>query len=84
MYILLCLKHDDGKTAQAEVNHPLWAKAIETIYPKAKDMMSKPRYWHVAYPLVVTSLCVAPQDYFLKNWVSCFEAGLTKLKVRVL
>lgn len=44
-------------------------------------MMNKPRYWHVAYPLVVTSLCVAPHDYFLKNWMACFEAGLTKLKV---
>lgn len=45
-------------------------------------MMSKPRYWQVAYPLVITSLCVAPQDFFLKNWVLCFEASLPKLKVR--
>ncbi|KAI0076513.1 hypothetical protein K474DRAFT_1622759 [Panus rudis PR-1116 ss-1] len=69
-------------TAQAEVNHPEWAKAIELIYPKAKDMMSKPRYWHVAYPLAVTSLCVAPHEFFLKHWMSCFEAGLGKMKER--
>jgi hypothetical protein len=73
--------HRSTKTAQAEVNHPQWAKAIETIYPKAKDMMSKPRYWHVAYPLTITSLCVAPQQFFLRNWTTCFEAGLQKLKV---
>ncbi|TDL24591.1 hypothetical protein BD410DRAFT_896782 [Rickenella mellea] len=77
---LVHLLHPIGKTAQAEVNHPLWAKAIETIYPKARDMMSKPRYWHVAYPLVVTSLCVAPHEYFLRHWISCFEVGLSKLK----
>ncbi len=44
--------------------------------------MNKPRYWHVAYPLVVTTLCVAPHEYFLKHWQSCFEVGLAKLKVR--
>lgn len=54
---------------------------MEVIYPKARDMMAKPRYWHVAYPLAVTALCVAPQEYFLRNWVACFEAGLGKLKV---
>ncbi|KAI5120892.1 hypothetical protein M0805_002992 [Coniferiporia weirii] len=78
--VLQRLLHPIGKTAQAEVNHPMWAKAIEVIYPKARDMMNKPRYWQVAYPLVVTSLCVAPQEYFLKNWIACFEAGLSKLK----
>ncbi|KAJ7905688.1 cell morphogenesis N-terminal-domain-containing protein [Mycena olivaceomarginata] len=77
---LVKLLHPIGKTAQAETNNPQWAKAIEIIYPKAKEMMSKPRYWHVAFPLVITSLCVAPQTYFLKNWVPCFEAALSKVK----
>jgi hypothetical protein len=67
--------------AGGEVNDPQLAKAIKTIYPKVKDMVSKPRYWIVAYPLFVISLCVAPVDYFLHNWTACFEAGLSKLKV---
>ncbi|KIJ63137.1 hypothetical protein HYDPIDRAFT_113710 [Hydnomerulius pinastri MD-312] len=74
------LLHPIGKTAQAEVNHPQWEKAIEKIYPRAKEMMSKPRYWHVAYPLAVAALCVAPHQYFLKNWTACFEYGISKLK----
>ncbi|KAF9235809.1 cell morphogenesis N-terminal-domain-containing protein [Melanogaster broomeanus] len=74
------LLHPIGKTAQAEVNHPQWERAIEKIYPRAKEMMSKPRYWHVAYPLAVTALCVAPHHYFLKNWIACFEYGISKLK----
>jgi hypothetical protein len=69
------------ETAQAETNNPQWAKAIEIIFPKAKEMMSKPRYWHVAFPLAMTSLCMAPQQYFLKHWPSCFESSITKLKV---
>ncbi|KAG6879009.1 hypothetical protein C0992_005899 [Termitomyces sp. T32_za158] len=68
------------KLIRAETNNPQWAKAIEIIYPKAREMMSKPRYWPVAFPLAITSLCVAPQAYFLKNWVPCFEAACSKLK----
>jgi hypothetical protein len=74
----------DGQTAQAEVNHPQWAKAIEIIHPKARELSGKLRYWPVAYALVVVSLCVSPTDYFLRNWTACFEAGLNKLKVGVL
>lgn len=69
------------QTAQAEVNHPQWAKAIETIYPKAQHMANKPRYWNVAYPLCVIALCVAPREYFARNWLPCIEAGMAKLKV---
>ena len=38
----------------------------------------------MAYPLVVVSLCVSPTDYFLRNWMACFEAGLNKLKVTLI
>ncbi|KAF9561441.1 hypothetical protein CPC08DRAFT_817717 [Agrocybe pediades] len=77
---LIVLLHPIGKTAQAETNNPQWGKAIETIYPKAREMMSKPRYWQVAFPLAITSLCVAPQAYFLKHWHSFFESSISKLK----
>ncbi|KAH9018690.1 cell morphogenesis N-terminal-domain-containing protein [Lactarius hengduanensis] len=77
---LVQLLHPVAKTAQAEVNHPQWAKAVEIIHPKARDLSGKLRYWHVAYALVVVSLCVSPTDYFLRNWSACFEAGLNKLK----
>ncbi|KIY48463.1 hypothetical protein FISHEDRAFT_73659 [Fistulina hepatica ATCC 64428] len=77
---LVHLLHPIGKTAQAETNIQEWAKAIENIYPKAKDMMAKPRYWSVAFPLAITSLCVAPREYFLKNWVPCLEVILSKIK----
>ncbi|KAF7323164.1 hypothetical protein HMN09_00096800 [Mycena chlorophos] len=77
---LVKLLHPISKTAQAETNNPQWAKAIELIYPRAREMVTKPRYWNVAFPLVITSLCAAPQAYFLKNWISCFEMALSKVK----
>ncbi|KAJ8509477.1 hypothetical protein ONZ45_g8356 [Pleurotus djamor] len=79
---LLHLLHPIGKTAQAETNNPQWGRAIEIIYPKAKEMVAKPRYWSVAYPLLITSLCVAPQAFFLKHWYTCFEGSISKLKER--
>ncbi|KAJ3554920.1 hypothetical protein NM688_g2858 [Phlebia brevispora] len=72
-----------ANTAQAEVNHPQWAKAIEVIHPKVRDMANKPRYWHVAFPLAVVSLCVAPREYFLRNWMSLIEGAISKLKVNL-
>jgi hypothetical protein len=80
---LIHLMHPVGKTAKDELNHPVWAKAIETIYPKARDMMSKPRYWSAAYPLVVTTICMSPNNFFLRNWLSIFDAGITRIKVCV-
>ncbi|KAH8818561.1 cell morphogenesis N-terminal-domain-containing protein [Flagelloscypha sp. PMI_526] len=77
---LVHMLHPIGKTAQAETNHPQWAQAIEFMYPKAKEMMTKPRYWHAAFPLVITLLCVAPREYFLKHWQACWEASASKLK----
>ncbi|EKM56941.1 uncharacterized protein PHACADRAFT_172641 [Phanerochaete carnosa HHB-10118-sp] len=78
--VLVQMLYDIAKTAQAEVNHPQWAKAIEIIYPKARDMANKPRYWDVAYPLAVISLCVAPREYFLRHWQGFVDASLNKLK----
>ncbi|VDC07396.1 unnamed protein product [Peniophora sp. CBMAI 1063] len=77
---LVQLLHPVAKTAQAEVNYPQWAKAIEMIHPKARDLASKPRYWQIAYTLVVVTLCVAPAEFFHRNWMACFDAGLNKLK----
>ncbi|CAE6486332.1 unnamed protein product [Rhizoctonia solani] len=77
---LVEILHPIGKTAQAEVNHPGWAKAIDLIYPKAREMITKPRYFSVAYPLVISALCVAPQDFFAKNWMSCIDLSVVKMK----
>ncbi|KAF8755502.1 Cell morphogenesis N-terminal [Rhizoctonia solani] len=77
---LVEILHPIGKTAQAEVNHPGWAKAIDLIYPKAREMITKPRYFAVAYPLVISSLCVAPQDFFAKNWMACIDLSIAKMK----
>jgi hypothetical protein len=44
-------------------------------------MAINPRYWQAAFPLVITSLCVGPHDFFLENWMVCVGAIIPKLKV---
>jgi hypothetical protein len=41
--------------------------------------MAKPRYWSVAFPLVITSLCVAPEVFFKKHWVAVWDLVINKL-----
>ena len=72
-----------AQTASAEVNHPTWTKAIETIWPRMAAMTAKPRYWSVAYPLHATLLAVSPEEKLAANWFACVEAGVAKLKDRV-
>lgn len=78
---LTSMLHPIGKNAQSDVNDPQWAQALEIIHLKAMSMLTKPRYWSVAYPLAVTSLCVASEPYFLRNWTALCDISITKLKV---
>ena len=70
------------ESATAEVNHPLWARAMQTIHAKAMAMTAKPRYWPAAIPLVCTVVAAAPQDFLLANWQACVDLCMAKLKVR--
>lgn len=79
---LTYLLHPVIQTATAEVNHPVWARAIAIILQRAMSMASKPRYWNIAFPLVVVALAVSPREIFLEHWQSCVEFITTKCKDR--
>ena len=75
------LLHPVIETATAEVNHPMWSKAIAVILARAMAMGQKPRYWPTAFPLVVVALGLSPREIFMQHWQSCTEAVVAKLKV---
>ncbi|ORY25725.1 putative cell polarity protein [Naematelia encephala] len=81
---LTALLHPVIEAATAEVNHPMWSKAIGIILSRALAMAQKPRYWHVAFPLVVVSLSVSPREVFMQYWQSCIDSVLAKMKDRNL
>lgn len=72
---------NSSKDAQEELDEPQWAQAVEVIHAKAMTMMTKPRYFSIAYPLAITSVCVSAQDYFVRNWTALCDLSLSKLKV---
>lgn len=75
------LLHPVIETATAEVNHPMWSKAIAIILARALAMMAKPRYWSTAFPLVVIALGVSPREVFMQQWPMCIEHINAKVKV---
>ncbi|PWN30459.1 hypothetical protein BDZ90DRAFT_225274 [Jaminaea rosea] len=77
-----------AKAASAEVNHPTWAKVMETIAPRAATMAAKPRYWSVAFSLYVAALCASPEEQFLQGiagnwgWIACVDVAVSRSKDR--
>jgi hypothetical protein len=69
------------QTATAEVNHPLWMRAMQSIHTRATSMIVKPRYWQAALPLVCAAVSAAPQDILLANWQTSIDLCFAKFKV---
>lgn len=68
----------------AELNYPTWAKAMENLYQKSQELASKPKLWIHGFPLLVTILCVSPQEFFASRWAALLEANASKLKDKTL
>lgn len=75
------LLHPVVETATAEVNHPMWSKAMAVILQRAQGMAVKPRYWVSTFPLVIAALGVSPREVFMQHWQPCIDTILAKLKV---
>ncbi|WVF72479.1 hypothetical protein IAT40_007294 [Kwoniella sp. CBS 6097] len=78
------LLHPVIETATAEVNHPMWSKAVSIILERAMAMAQKARYWATAFPLVITALGVSPRELFMQQWQSLIDSVLVKFKDRNL
>lgn len=70
---LIHLLHPVIETATAEVNHPMWSKAITVILQRASGMLAKPRYWSIGFSLFVVTLGVSPREVFMQNWQVCMD-----------
>ncbi|KNZ52867.1 hypothetical protein VP01_341g3 [Puccinia sorghi] len=71
------------RSATAEVNHPVWGKAINLILNKSHSMSDKPsksRYWNSTVPLMCAAVGAAPQEALLPKWTETVEWCITKLK----
>lgn len=77
------LLHPVIETATAEVNHPLWSKAIAVVLQRALTMLAKPRYWTIGFPLLVVTLGVSPREVFMQHWPTSIDHVQTRFKVSI-
>ncbi|KAK8210039.1 cell morphogenesis N-terminal-domain-containing protein [Phyllosticta paracitricarpa] len=69
-------------TATSEVNIPKWKLVIDTIKPRLTQMLSKPKHWQAAFPLMAILTCASPTEVFASQWMSLISPLGAKLKER--
>ncbi|KAK7538126.1 cell morphogenesis N-terminal-domain-containing protein [Phyllosticta citribraziliensis] len=69
-------------TATSEVNVPKWKLVIDTIKPRLTQMLSKPKHWQAAFPLMAILTCASPTEVFASQWMSLISPLGPKLKER--
>ncbi|KAF2750504.1 cell morphogenesis protein-like protein [Sporormia fimetaria CBS 119925] len=68
--------------ATFEVGLPKWKVVVETMKPRLSLLLSKPKHWHEAFPLMSALLCVSPAETFLAQWSSLALSTQPRLKER--
>lgn len=66
--------------ATSELNHPTWQTFIGKLIPKLSEMITKPKHWHDAFPVLATLLCAAPPHVFMPSWMPLIEMSQAKLR----
>jgi len=65
-----------------EINAPKWKTVVDLLRQRASVLISKPKHWHEAFPLMTAILCVSPTDVFLSQWHGLILSTQSRLKER--
>ncbi|KAF2428260.1 cell morphogenesis protein-like protein [Tothia fuscella] len=68
--------------ATSELNLPRWKGVIDTLKPKLVQMLTKPKHWHNAFPVLSVVLCASPHETFATQWLTLVLPLQSKLKER--
>lgn len=68
--------------ATTEFGMPKWRTVVETMKPRLSLLLSKPKHWHEAFPLMSALLCVSPTETFTSQWLSLALSSQPRLKER--
>ncbi|KAH3683511.1 hypothetical protein WICPIJ_005507 [Wickerhamomyces pijperi] len=76
-YILLPL----AESLSAEVNHPIWADSITSIFKACSSFNdASNKNWLTEFTLATSALCVAPNKLFLGNWMNLVDIAIKHIK----
>ncbi|SCU94247.1 LAFA_0F20714g1_1 [Lachancea sp. 'fantastica'] len=68
----------------AEVNHPTWVEAMSLILENCRKFQNDTKFWASSFKLMVSVLCVSPQELFCDKWMTLLEKNITKIKSKSL
>jgi hypothetical protein len=68
--------------ATVELSMPKWRVVVDTTKPRLSLLLSKPKHWHEAFPLMCALLCVSPTETFTAQWLSLALSTQPRLKER--
>ncbi|SCU86422.1 LAME_0D06062g1_1 [Lachancea meyersii CBS 8951] len=68
----------------AEVNHPTWVEAMGLILENCRKVQNDNKFWVSSFKLMVSVLCVSPQELFCDQWMTLLERNIPKIKSKSL
>lgn len=68
----------------AEVNHPIWVEAINSLLISANKLLAESKYWASGFKLTVAVLCASPAEIFSQHWVPLVEKNVKKIRYKHL
>ncbi|KAF2467626.1 cell morphogenesis protein-like protein [Lindgomyces ingoldianus] len=68
--------------ATTEFSMPKWRAVVDTMKPRLSLLLSKPKHWSEAFPLMSALLCVSPTETFSAQWLSLAMSTQPRLKER--
>lgn len=71
-----------ASSARTELGNQKWRSVVETMKPRLSLLLSKPKHWQEAFPLMCTLLCVSPSEAFVPQWSSLALSTQSRLKER--
>jgi hypothetical protein len=68
--------------AMPQFSTPRWKSVIDILKSRASLLLSKPKHWQEAFPLMCAILCVSPTDTFATQWLPLALSTQPRLKER--
>ncbi|CAI6342287.1 unnamed protein product [Periconia digitata] len=80
--LLLRIASNLATHPKPDLNAPRWKNIVEALKARCSLLLSKPKHWHEAFPLMCAILCVSPNEIFTAQWSSLALSSQSRLKER--
>ena len=71
-----------ASAASSVLSMPKWKHAAEVLKARCALLLTKPKHWNEAFPLMSVILCVSPTDIFTAQWSALALSSQPRLKER--